>query len=350
MAGTMLGILFVAATTYNIFDTKKNEINLKREKQEQTKISSNQKVGGIISELSSEYSEDKKKSEIKKEEEKKIIQSSNKITPPITTIPRPPVPIMPNRNQLNQITEEEKEELQAKKSDINFKIKSTEPATDKKILTNTINENNIAKKENIRFYNSGQMQMPLSEYEIKAGTIIPCTLITEINSDLAGDVVAQIRENVYDTVTGNKLLIPQFAKVIGIYDNNILYGQNRVLIIWQRIIFPDGQSLFLDNMQGIDLTGKVGFRDKTNKHSSELIKGIVLSSLLAAASSMATGNNSRDDSFSASAGRGASEAIVELGGKITQKNLDRQPTIEIRQGFQFNIFIHSDLKMEKVYE
>jgi type IV secretory pathway VirB10-like protein len=108
--------------------------------------------------------------------------------------------------------------------------------------------------------------MPRSPYELKAGTVIPTVLITGINSDLPGQIVGQVRENVYDTVSGNYLLVPQGSRVIAAYDSMVAWGQERVLVCWNRIIRPDGSSIVLDCMPGVDLGGYAGFADEVDNH------------------------------------------------------------------------------------
>ena len=123
---------------------------------------------------------------------------------------------------------------------------------------------------------------PASPYELKAGTLIPAVLITGINSDLPGQVVAQVRESVYDTVTGNYLLVPQGSRLIAAYDSMVAWGQERVLLCWNRLIRPDGTSITLDCMPGIDLAGYAGLSDEVDNHWTKLITGAALSSILAA--------------------------------------------------------------------
>ena len=120
----------------------------------------------------------------------------------------------------------------------------------------------LNEQRNSGFYLNSFQQSQISPYEVKVGSIIPAVLVTSINSDLPGGIVAQIRENVYDSTTGKHLLLPQGAKIYGIYDSNISYAQNRILIVWQRIVLPNGESIALENMPGVDLSGSAGLRDK----------------------------------------------------------------------------------------
>jgi type IV secretory pathway VirB10-like protein len=190
-----------------------------------------------------------------------------------------------------------------------------------------------------------------SRYEVKAGSIIPGVMITGINSDLPGKLVGQVRENVFDTVTGRYLLIPQGTRVIGAYDSKVAYAQERVLIVWTRLIFPNGDSIDLEGMDGVDLSGYAGLTDKVNNHWIKLITGVVLSSILSAGSKVAAGNNQVGTaSFGQQAASGASDAINTVGAKFTEKNLNIQPTLEIRPGYKFNVFVNKDMILKRYKE
>jgi len=200
------------------------------------------------------------------------------------------------------------------------------------------------KKERNGFYVKGGLLPILSRYELKAGNIIPGVMITGINSDLPGRLVGQVRENVFDTVTGRHLLIPQGTRVIGTYDSKVAYAQERVLIVWSRLIFPNGDSIDLEGMDGVDLSGYAGMRDKVNNHYGKLITGVVLSSILSATVKVAAGNyDSGQASFGQLAASGAAQEVASVGAKIADKNLNVQPTIEIRPGMKFNVFVNKDL-------
>lgn len=152
----------------------------------------------------------------------------------------------------------------------------------------------------------------------------------------------------FDTVTGNHLLLPQGTKVIGEYDSRIVYGQERVLIVWTRLILPNGKSISLEGMPGVDLSGSAGLTDQVNNHWGRLITGVVLSSLLGAGAQIAQGRtyNSLDPSYGELATQGFAQNMNQVGQQITRKDLNIQPTIEIRQGFRFNIFVNKDVTLE----
>jgi type IV secretion system protein TrbI len=187
------------------------------------------------------------------------------------------------------------------------------------------------------------LQRPPSPYTLFAGTILPCVLTQGINSDLPGQIGCMISQNVYDTVTGQHVLLPQGTKVIGTYDSRIAYGQERVLVVWTRLLRPDGSTLSLEGMPGIDLSGYAGLTGHVNNHYVRLLAGVVLGSVLGASSQIAVGANSQNPSFSQLAIQGAGQNINEAGQQITRKNLNIQPTIEVPPGGRLNIFATKDL-------
>ena len=187
------------------------------------------------------------------------------------------------------------------------------------------------------------LQRPRSPYTLFAGTILPCVLTQGINSDLPGQIGCMISQNVYDTVTGQHLLLPQGTKVIGTYDSRIAYGQSRVLVVWTRLLRPDGSTLSLEGMPGIDLSGYAGLTGHVNNHYLRLLGGVVLGSVLGASAQIAVGANSQNPSFAQLAIQGAGQNINEAGQQITRKNLNIQPTIEVPPGGRLNIFATKDL-------
>lgn len=190
---------------------------------------------------------------------------------------------------------------------------------------------------------------PYSPYQLMAGTVIPGLLITGINSDLPGEIIGQVSQNVYDTVSGKYLLIPQGTKITGQYDSRIVYGQERVLVVWTRLLFPDGKSISLEGMPGVDLSGYAGISDQVNNHYLKLLTGVVFSSMLSAGAQMANGRsyNSFNPDFSDLAVQGVARNLNNIGQQITNKNLNIQPTLEIRPGFRFNIFVNKDMVLEE---
>jgi type IV secretion system protein VirB10 len=193
-------------------------------------------------------------------------------------------------------------------------------------------------------YLSQAIAPPRSPYEVKAGTVIPTSLITGIDSDLPGQIVAQVRENVYDTVTGTYLLIPQGSRLIATYDSAVSFGQQRVLVCWNRLIRPDGISISLECMPGVDLSGYAGFSDEVDNHWWRIITGVALGTLVSATAQRSQGdvtgyNPTIPQLWAANAGG----ALNQAGQAITQKNLAIQPTIKVRPGYSVNVLVTKDI-------
>ncbi|RWP12376.1 TrbI/VirB10 family protein [Mesorhizobium sp.] len=190
-------------------------------------------------------------------------------------------------------------------------------------------------------YNPHALQTPISPYQLMAGSVIAASLITGINSDLPGLVVAQVTENVHDTVTGNILLIPQGSRLIGVYDSVVAFGQKRALLVWQRILLPDGSSAEIDNLPASDTAGYAGLEDKVDFHTWQMIKGVALATLLGVGTEFSLGANESDlvKAIRESAQQNASRA----GQRITEKNLNIQPTIVVRPGWPLRVIVHKDI-------
>ena len=199
----------------------------------------------------------------------------------------------------------------------------------------------LNQKADGKIYNSHKLQTPASPYQIMAGTIISASLITGINSDLPGNVIAQVTENVYDTATGGHLLIPQGARMMGTYDSVVAFGQERALLVWQRIILPDGSSIIIDNLPGTDTAGYAGLEDKVNFHTWKLLKGIVLSTLLGVSTELTFGNQESD--LVKAIRESAQDSTNQVGQSLTERNLNIQPTITIRQGWPLRIIVNKDM-------
>lgn len=214
------------------------------------------------------------------------------------------------------------------------------------------NDNKTTTDTRGNIYKYNQIKKSRSEYEVKQGSVLPAILITEINTDLPGTILGKIRENVYDTVTGNYLLIPKGSKLFGRYESQIPTGQNRVLIVWDKLILPNGKYLDLVAMQGADNMGNSGLKDGVNRHIIALLGRSILSSVLN------IGNNlSKSVSFGIGGhqfglsgqpdkeGKNVSP-FEQASAKILQQGVDRKPTITIRKGFKFNVIVNEDLGLE----
>ncbi|SNS99380.1 type IV secretion system protein VirB10 [Sphingomonas laterariae] len=180
-----------------------------------------------------------------------------------------------------------------------------------------------------------------SPWTISAGTIIAASLLTGLNSDLPGIVIAQVSENIVDSATGRTLLIPQGSRLIGRYENGLRFHQTRALLVWQRILFPNGSSIRLDDMPATDASGQVGISDRVDLHGGALLKGVALSTLLGVGSELSFGDN---ESEIVRALREAGQSSGNQAGQdIVRRSLDIQPTITVRPGWPVRVLVHRDL-------
>lgn len=185
-----------------------------------------------------------------------------------------------------------------------------------------------------------------SLYELKRGSVIPATLITGINSDLPGRITAQVSQNVYDSATGHRLLIPQGTKLFGRYDSKVSFGQSRVLVVWSDIIFPNGSTLQIGGMAGTDAEGYGGFKDKVNNHYLKTFGSAVMIALIGTGIDMAVPQSSTlatQDTASDAARRNFAETFGRVADRTIQRNMDVQPTLEIRPGYKFNVLVDQDI-------
>ncbi len=184
---------------------------------------------------------------------------------------------------------------------------------------------------------------PASRYIVQAGAVIPAALITGIRSDLPGQVTAQVTENVYDSPTGNYLLIPQGSKLIGTYDSQISFGQDRVLLVWTRLIMPNGRSIVLERQSGADTQGFAGLEDEVDHHWGRLFAAAALSTLLGVGSELgATGN---DNAIVTALRRGSVDSLNQTGQLVVRRNVNIQPTLTIRPGFPVRVIVNRDLML-----
>lgn len=188
-----------------------------------------------------------------------------------------------------------------------------------------------------------RIMAPASPYLLQAGAVIPAALITGIRSDLPGQIVAQVTENIYDSPSGRYLLIPQGTRVIGEYSDAVSFGQRRVLLVWNRLIFPDGQSLMLERLPGADAQGFAGLEDGVNYHWGELAKAAGLSTILAIGTEIGSED---DDPLVRAIREGAGDTVADAGQQIVERQLQLAPTLTIRQGFPLRIVVVRDLVLD----
>lgn len=189
---------------------------------------------------------------------------------------------------------------------------------------------------------------PASPYLIQAGTVIPGALITGIRSDLPGQITAQVTESVFDSPTGRLLLVPQGARLIGVYDSQVAFGQSRVLLVWTRLIMPNGRSIVLERQPGADAAGYAGLEDEVDNHWGELLKAAALSTLLAVGTELGAGSdtNSNDSAIIQALRHGAGDSLNQTGQQVVRRSLNTQPTLTIRPGFPVRVIVNRDLVLE----
>lgn len=189
-----------------------------------------------------------------------------------------------------------------------------------------------------------RVQPAASKYTLQAGAVIPAALITGLRSDLPGQVTAQVTEDVYDSPTGKILLIPQGARLVGQYDAQIAFGQTRALLVWNRLIMPNGHSIVLERQPGADTEGYAGIEDEVDNHWGMLFKAAILSTLLSVGSEAGTSDS--ENNLAQAIRQGASQSFSQVGAQIVGRSLNIQPTITIRPGFPVRVMVTHDLVLE----
>jgi type IV secretion system protein TrbI len=197
------------------------------------------------------------------------------------------------------------------------------------------------------------LQAPRTRYELRAGFVIPGIMLSGVNSELPGQIIAQVSQDVYDTPTGKYKLIPQGTRLVGVYDSKVQYGQSRVLVAWQRLVFPDGKAMDIGSMPGADSAGYSGFHDKVNNHYLRIFgSALLLSGIVAGVNTSQT--NPSNDPFGSSTNTIMSQAIAQEVGQtasnLLNKNINIAPTLEIRPGYRFNVMVVKDLDFDKPYQ
>jgi type IV secretion system protein TrbI len=201
----------------------------------------------------------------------------------------------------------------------------------------------LARDVDRRTASSDRVRPPASPYVLQAGSTIPAALLTGLRSDLPGQITAQVTEPVYDSPTGRHLLIPQGSRLIGQYDAEIGYGQERVLLVWNRLILPDGRSLVLERQPGADAAGYAGVQDRVDNHWGRLFRAGLLSTLLGVGAEL--GNNS-DSDIARAIRDGAQESVGEAGQEVVRRQLEIRPTLTVRPGHLVRVIVTRDLILE----
>jgi type IV secretory pathway VirB10-like protein len=183
-----------------------------------------------------------------------------------------------------------------------------------------------------------------SSYAIMAGSIIPASLITGLKSDLPGATIAQVTENVYDSVTGEFLLIPQGTRLIGKYDSVVAHGQKRALLVWTRLILPNGSSIVIENLPATDVAGYAGLEDEVDIHTWQLLKGVALATLLGVGTQLSLGNDEGD--LVKALRESIQQTTNRAGQRVVERELDVQPTITVRPGWPLRVIVSKDLVLK----
>jgi type IV secretory pathway VirB10-like protein len=192
-----------------------------------------------------------------------------------------------------------------------------------------------------------RLSRPASPFVIQAGTIIPAALITGIKSDLSGQITAQVTQAIFDSPTGRARLVPQGARLIGTYDSQVAFGQSRVLLVWTRLIMPNGRSIVLERLQGADAGGYSGLEDEVDNHWAELFKAALLSTILGVGAELGSGADTGSNTGINQALRlSAANSLNQIGQQVVRRNLNIQPTLTIRPGYPVRVIVNRDLVLE----
>lgn len=201
-----------------------------------------------------------------------------------------------------------------------------------------------------------KIEAPTSPFQIRAGAVIPGIMLSGINSDLPGQIMAQVSQNVYDTATGRHLLIPQGTRMVGSYSSDVAFGQEGVLIAWQRLVFPDGKALDIGSMPGADMAGYSGFRDQVDNHlwriygSALFMAGITAGASMATDQGQSSGTGFQQPTVSSELSSALGQQLGQVSAQIVSKNLNVAPTLKIRPGYRFNIVTVKDVTFTKAYQ
>lgn len=201
-------------------------------------------------------------------------------------------------------------------------------------------------------YLDARLTPPLNPFELKTGAVIPSVLVSAINSDLPGEIIAQVSQNVYDSATGRHVLVPQGAKLFGRYDSQVAFGQERLLVTWQRLIFPNGHTLELDGMPGHDQGGQSGLADRVNNHYGRIFGFGLLTSVLSAGYQLSQPQQETTldvPSNQQVAAAAVGQQMAQLGIEIARRNLRVQPTIEVRKGYRLTVMVNKDVVFPGAY-
>ncbi|MHC6152819.1 TraB/TrbI/VirB10 family type IV secretion system protein [Bradyrhizobium elkanii] len=202
----------------------------------------------------------------------------------------------------------------------------------------------VGAKADTETANPHALTPPPSSYAVMAGTIISASLVTGLNSDLPGATIAQVTENIFDTVSGEHLLVPQGTRLLGKYDSVVAFGQKRALVVWTRLILPNGNSIVIENLPATDVAGYAGLEDEVDFHTWQLLKGVALATLIGVGTQLSIGN---DESDLVKALRESTQQTTNRAGqRLVERELDVQPTITVRPGWPLRVIVSKDLVLK----
>ncbi|TWB03690.1 TrbI/VirB10 family protein [Bradyrhizobium stylosanthis] len=202
----------------------------------------------------------------------------------------------------------------------------------------------VAAKADTETTNPHALKRAPSTYAVTAGSIIPASLVTGLNSDLPGTTIGQVTEHVYDTVTGEHLLIPQGTRLVGKYDSVVAFGQKRALVVWTRLILPNGNSIVIENLPATDVAGYAGLEDEVDFHTWQLLKGVALATLIGVGTQLSIGNDESD--LVKALRESAQQTTNRAGQRLVERELDVQPTITVRPGWPMRVIVSKDLVLK----
>ncbi len=196
-------------------------------------------------------------------------------------------------------------------------------------------------------YGDRAILAPVSPYELKAGTVIPAALLTAIDTQREGRIVALVTENIFDTVSGQYLLIPQGARLLGRFDGDQTYGERRAFVVWERIIFADGRSITLNKEPGVDSAGAGGVTGRFDRRLGQLVVASLFSGAITTLGEAARRDgDGKSGSFMGDAGDAASIEAARVGGRLIDRELEVKPAIRIAQGSRVQVLLTRDLILE----
>lgn len=221
---------------------------------------------------------------------------------------------------------------------------SSAPPSNDPIATENMQDQKLAfmnGPSDVQTVSADRLRDPASPYVLQAGSIIPAALITGLKSDLPGKIFAQVTENVYDSPTGRYLLIPQGARLQGEYDSSVSFGQSRILLVWTRLIMPNGKSIVLQRQEGADSQGYSGLEDGVDYHWWAIAKAAALSTVFGIGSELGANNN--DNDIVLALREGTADTLNQAGQQIVERQLNIQPTLTDRNGLPVDVIVDRDL-------